>query len=63
MLVVLLLLVMMAVYSCVDILEELYVALILVFFGEVLSKSMKPDDEFWMMGTGGNNTSALPDYV
>ena len=58
----LLLLVLMVVSSCVDILEEFSVALILVSLNGVSNKRLMTDNGFWIMGVGGNNASTLPEY-
>ena len=62
-LVVILLVLSMVVSSCANILKELYVALILVFFYGVLNKRLISDYGFCMMGADCNNDSTLLESV
>ena len=53
------LLMLVMVISYKDVLEELYMELILVYLGGVLNKGLIPDVGFVIMGIGGSNALML----
>ena len=55
--------VLMMIYSCVDVLKDSYVALLLGFLNGVFNKLLIKYDGFCMMGLGGNINSTFPESV